>query len=212
MSDLTLHSTPFSTYGRTCRMALHWKGVDYELDPVPPQTPEQLERHPWGKVPSMTHKTPRGDIALYETLAICGYVDTAFDGPALAPAAPLERARMEQWNSVFMHYAYRPLANIVLQRVLVPARGGTPDEELIAASMPEATKSMGALDGALGNGGYFAGGGLSLADFMVLPMIDYLPGIAEGDALMAGAPNIARWYNVMSGLACVMETAPPAGD
>jgi glutathione S-transferase len=151
MATLTLHSTPLSTYGRTCRMALAEKGVDYELDPVMPQVPEQVERQPWGSVPAMTH----GDVRMYETLAICNYVEAAFDGPALQPADPLARARCYQWSSVFIQYLYRPGIDIVLQRLVVPSQGGEPDEGLIAESIPKTEKALGALDGALAGGRLF---------------------------------------------------------
>lgn len=209
MSKLTLHSTPFSTYGRTCRMALHWKGVDYTLDPAAPQSPEQQERHPWGKVPAMTHTTTNGDVKLYETLAICAYIDRAFDGRDLLPANATERGIAEQWISVFQQYTYTPVVGIIVQRIFVPARGGTPDEAVVKENMVTSAKALGVLDAALADGGYFGGGGLSLADFLVLPLVDYLPRIPEGEALLADIPNIRRWQGVMHGLSCARDTAPP---
>ena len=84
MATLIIHGIPLSTYVRTCRMACMEKGVPYELDPVMPQSPEQLAMQPWGSVPAMTH----GDVRMYESLAICNYIDSAFDGPPLQPADP----------------------------------------------------------------------------------------------------------------------------
>ena len=145
MATLILHGSPLSTYVRTCRMACSEKGVPYELDPVAPQSPEQIEKQPWGSVPAMTH----GDVRMYESLAICNYIDHAFDGPPLQPADPLANARCWQWTSVFIQYLYRPAIDIVLQRLVVPAQGGEPDEALVESSVPKTDKALGALDGAL---------------------------------------------------------------
>ena len=133
MATLVIHGTPLSTYVRTCRMACMEKGVPYELDPLAPQSPEQKAMQPWGSVPAMTH----GDVRMYESLAICNYIDHAFDGPPLQPADPLANARCWQWTSVFIQYLYRPAIDIVLQRLVVPAQGGEPDEALVASSVPK---------------------------------------------------------------------------
>lgn len=206
MATLILHSTPLSTYGRTCRMAMAEKGVAYELDPVMPQAPEQLERQPWGSVPAISH----GDVRMYEALAICNYVDAAFDGPPLQPSEPLARARSYQWTSVFVQYLYRPAIDIVLQRMFVPAQGGAPDEALVAESVPKAQKALGVLDGALDGHKYFAGDDVSLSDYFVLPVVDYLRVTPEGETLLAATPNLTRWMAVMDGRDSTAATAPPS--
>ena len=77
-----LHGPGYSTYVRTARLAFEEKGVDYDLDHfdfMDGFPDEHLARHPFGRVPTLTH----GDFALYETVAICRYVDEGFDGPPL---------------------------------------------------------------------------------------------------------------------------------
>ena len=193
MSKITLHGFPASTYLRTCRMAAIEKGIGHEIDPTTPQSPEQLAMHPWGKLPAMTH----GDLKLYETLAISRYIDEAFEGPALQPADVAERAKMNQWISVFSDYTYRPTVDIVLQRLIVPSRGGTPDEAFIAECVPKAEKALGVLDQALADSSYFVGDTLTLADLYVIPLINYLPMTPEGKDLLAKTGNLARWQQSM---------------
>ena len=207
MATLILHSTPLSTYGRTCRMALVEKGVAHELDPVAPQAPEQKARHPWGSVPAMTH----GDVRLYEALAICAYVDGAFDGPSLEPAAAPARARGRQWTSVFIQYLYRPAIDIVLQRLVVPAQGGEADEALVADSVPKTEKALGVLDGALVDQANFAGAAPSLADYFVLPVLHYLKMTAEGETLLAATPNLTRWHAAIDRRDSATRTVPQFG-
>ena len=207
MAKPTLHSTPLSTYGRTCRMALVEKGVAYDLDPVAPQAPEQKARHPWGSVPALTHGAAR----LYESLAICAYVDGAFDGPPLEPEEPLARARGRQWISVFIQYFYRPAIDIVLQRLVVPAQGGEADEALVTDSLPRAEKALRVLDGALAGQAHFAGAAPSLADWLVLPLLHYLKMVPEGEKMLAAAPALVRWQAALDERESARETVPQFG-
>ena len=207
MAKPTLHSTPLSTYGRTCRMALVEKGVAYDLDPVVPQAPEQKARHPWGSVPALTHGAAR----LYESLAICAYVDGAFDGPPLEPEEPLARARGRQWISVFIQYFYRPAIDIVLQRLVVPAQGGEADEALVADSLPRAEKALRVLDGALAGQAHFASAAPSLADWFVLPLLHYLKMVPEGEKMLAAAPALVRWQAALDERESARETVPQFG-
>ena len=206
MSALIIHATPLSTYGRTCALALIEKGVPYELDPAQPQSPEQLERQPWGAVPAMTH----GDIRLYETLAITSYIDTNFDGPALQPADPLQRARMNQWISVFIQYLYRPGVDIVLQRLVVPAFGGSANEDLIVESIAKAEKALAALDGAFANQEYFAGATPTLADYFAFPLVAFMEMTPEGKTLLDATKNLGPWSALMAERESAKKTLPPA--
>ena len=189
MTDITVYGIPLSTYVRTVRMALVEKGVGYDLEAVGPHTPEIDALHPWGKVPVFRH----GDLEFFETQAICRYIDEMFDGPALQPSYPGGRARMQQWISAYCDNAYRSLGcDLVIQRLAVPKMGGTPDEERIAAAVPEARKCLGIFDEALAGHEFLAGGSLTLADLFLAPMVFYLPMTPEGEALLPEFSNINR--------------------
>ena len=207
MATLIVHGIPLSTYVRTCRMACLEKDVPYELDPLAPQSDEQKAMQPWGSVPAMTH----GDVRMYESLAICNYIDNAFDGPPLAPADPLANARCWQWTSVFIQYLYRPAIDIVLQRLIVPAQGGDPDEALVASSVPKSDKALIALDGALEGQAHFAGDDASIADYMVLPVLHYLKMTPEGADLLAPRANVARWHAAIDQRESAVATLPDFG-
>ena len=190
MPELILHGGPRSNYVRACRITLAEKGVAYTHDPVMPQTPDQLARHPWGKIPALTH----GDVALYEALAITRYIDETFDGPALQPADTAGRARMNQWISNYNAYMDTPFVrHIVIQRLLRDPS----DEVLIADAVPVAEKCLGVLDDALADAPYLAGESMSLADFFVLPALDYLAKTPEGTALLENTGNVTAWMDRM---------------
>ena len=190
MPDLILHGAPRSNLVRTALITLAEKGVDFTHDPARPQTPEQLARHPWGKLPALTH----GDVVLYETLAVTRYIDEAFDGPALQPADPAGRARMSQWISVYSSYFDPPvMRQVVIQRLLRDPS----DEAMIAAGIPESERSLGVIDDALGRAPYFVGDDLTLADCFYVPVVDYLSMTPEGEAMLAKTGNVTAWLDRM---------------
>ncbi len=162
MATVTLHGPGFSTYTRSARLALEEKGVDYELDEInfiaDGMPAEQIARHPFGKVPALTHD----GFVVYEVCAIGRYVDEAFDGPALQPADPQGRARMTQICSVLDSYTYGPaISNVVIQRLVVPIMGGTPDEAVIEAAVPEVGTAMEVLNGILCERNHLVGDAVS---------------------------------------------------
>ena len=194
MSEVMLFGAPASTYVRTCRLALEEKGVAYAIEEAMPNSEPQLERHPFGKIPAFRH----GGLNLFESLAICRYVDETFDGPPLQPADPAGRAVMSQWISAYLDYLYRALVvEIVIQRVVVPMRGGSTDEARVAAGAEVADGYCAILDGRLAESPYLAGDRASLADFFLTPAISYLLGLPEG-ALVERRDNLAAWHRRMA--------------
>ena len=137
MTDPILYGPGYSTYVRSSRLALEEKGVHYqfeEFDFFQGMPAEQLERHPFGKVPAFQHD----DFQLYETTAILRYVDEAFPGPSLQPETPRQRARMTQILSIIDGYGYGPMiGDIVIQRVVMPMMGNESDEAAISAALPK---------------------------------------------------------------------------
>ena len=94
MSKPTLYGPAYSTYTRSVRLAMEEKGVDYDLVEVDflqgPMPAEQIERHPFAKVPALAHD----GFKLYEVSAIGRYVDEVFDGPSLQPDDEIGRAHV----------------------------------------------------------------------------------------------------------------------
>jgi glutathione S-transferase len=199
MTDIKDHSVPGSPYGRAVLIALEEKQAAYRVVPVAPKTlrsPEHLARHPFGRIPVLEH----GDFRLYETQAILRYLDRALPGLTLTPPEPRCAARMDQLLNVNDWYLFQGAGNVIgFQRVVAPKLLGlTPDEAAVAAAMPKAHIVFDALAHELGDGAYFGGDSLSLADIMFAPQLDFFAGTPEWPALTAKNPNLVSWMDRMS--------------
>ena len=93
----------------------------------------------------------------------------------------------------------------------MPLTGGTPDEDVIAEAVPQATTSVEALGTLLDGNEFLAGDSLSLADLHVAPIYDYFSQTPEGEKALAGTPNLRRWWDAISQRASVQKTKPALG-
>ena len=213
MAKPIVYGPAYSTYTRTARLALEEKGVDYDLVEVDllagaTKTPEHLARHPFAKVPAFEHD----GFALYETDAIARYINDVFPGPDLVPADSRSRARMAQAMSIIGGYAYPCMVTqIFIQRAVMPMMGKPADEGAIAAALPQAETCVKALEQLIDGNLYLAGDRLSLADLLLIPVYDYISRTPEGQKLLAGAPNLQRWWDSVRSRPTVEKTRPRLG-
>jgi glutathione S-transferase len=198
-SIIKLYGLERSVYTRIVRLVLEEKSVPYTLEAVEIFGAEgvphsHLARHPFGRIPVLSHDR----LSLYETSAITRYIDEAFDGPSLQPEEVTRRARMNQIISVLDAYAYRPMVwGVFVQRVRIPLQGGVTNEAEVTQSLIEAAKCLRVLDALHGQAQYLTGNTLSLADLHALPMIRYLTLASDGLALLNQHENLRRWFNAM---------------
>lgn len=191
---VTVLGDPRSSFCRTVRMALAEKGVAYTLQPVPPQTPEILAHNPFGRIPVFLD----GPISLYETRAILGYIEEAFEGPSLQAHGVTARARDEQWVSVIACHAYDAMVRrYVLQYVFPKGPGGQPDRGVIEAALPDIDRHLAALEQAYGEGLYLGGSRAAMADLYLAPIVACLGMFAEGAALLEKYPAVRRGHGAM---------------
>ena len=200
MSDPILFGAAYSVYVRIARLALAEKGVAYRLVEVdifaeggPPA--DYAARQPFGRIPAFEHDGFR----LYESGAITRYVDEAFPGPALQPAEPKARARVNQTVSILDSYAYRTLVwDIYVERMRAAENGRVTDEARIAAALPRAETCLAALESLMGTGPWLAGAQMTLADLHAAPIFAYGMMAPEGRALVARHGAIREWWEMMA--------------
>lgn len=205
---VTLFGLQRSVYTRIARLALAEKQVPHALceveifgpDGVPPA---HLARHPFGRIPAFDHD----GFMLYETGAITRYADEAFDGPALQPREPAQRARMNQIIGLLDAYAYRPLVwGVFVQRVRLPLQGQASDDDEVRRSLAVADTVLGELERWPGDGEHLCGATLTLADLHAYPMLRCFSLAAEGDAALQRHPRLLAWLARMQSRPSVMVT------
>jgi glutathione S-transferase len=212
MAKPILYGPGYSTYTRSARLAMEEKGVDYDLvevDFIAGGMPdEHLARHPFAKVPAFEHD----GLMLYETASILRYVDEAFDGPSLQPSDAAGRARMTQIISIIDSYTYpRTVGDLVIQRLVQPMLGGTADESIIEAAIPEVDKSMREFERMLGDQEYLAGSAISLADLHLAPIFAYFVDTPESKAILEGKPSLSAWWKRIASRDSMSKTQPKLG-
>ena len=199
MSDIKLLGLSISVYTRIARLALEEKGIDYLLEEVdifadggPPA--KYLALNPFGTIPCLLH----GDLALYETSAINHYVDEISPTTSLQPAAPVERARMNQIIGMLDSYCYRAMIwDVYVQRIVIPAGGGQADKAAISRALPGLRNVLSQLDQWRGEGGFLVGQSLSLADLHLYPMLSYFAETPEGTGMLDLFPRLEQWMRLM---------------
>ncbi len=191
----TVYGASYSVYVRAVRLALEEKGVAYRLEAVdifaedgPPAGYDG--RHPFLRIPAFEHDGFR----LYEAGAITRYVDAAFAGPALMPAAPRQRARVDQIIAILDSYAYRTW----VWDIYVERTKPEPDEAKIAGALARAETCLAAIEGLMEGDAFFLGDAPSLADLHAAPMFALFQSTPEGARLLADHPRWRNWWALMS--------------
>jgi len=208
-SSVRLLGLGHSIYTRIARLALEEKGVSYELEEADPFGPdgvpaEHLKRHPFGRIPVLVH----ADFLLYETSAICRYIDEVFPGPQLQPASGAHRARMTQVISLLDSYAYRPMVwDVFVQHRRLIVKGTKPDEAAFDSALRQAETALRAIVEIKESSRYLVGSQLTLADLHAFPMLRYFALVPEGRALIARYPTLAEWLADMAQRQSVAATS-----
>ncbi len=204
-ANLALSGDPRSTYTWSVRIALAEKGLGYEMVQRAPHSPEQVQLHPFGRIPALRD----GDFILFETSAIVRYLDECFPEPTLIPASVRERARAEQWVSAASSYLYDAMIRrYVLQYLFPRGTDGQADLAVISAASADIVRYLAILDDAYGEQSTIAGETFSIADLVLAPIIDYLALAPGGQELLAGAPNVRRALNSARSRPSFQETHP----
>jgi glutathione S-transferase len=209
MSDIVVHGVPGSPFMRAVQMGLEEKRVPYRVQAMGPRESKgeaYLKKHPFGRVPLFEH----GDFTLYETQAILRYIDAEFPEPPLQPSDHRLAARMNQIIGINDWYFFpKAAAIVVFQRIVGPALlGMATDEAAIEAAMPMARTCIAELDQLLGMQLFLAGNGVSIADLILGPQVDFLAQTPEGKSLLAET-GLRRWLDRMNERPSMRATLRP---
>ncbi|AHI04716.1 maleylacetoacetate isomerase / glutathione S-transferase [Bdellovibrio bacteriovorus W] len=123
MKSLLLYNYFRSSTSYRARIALHWKGLEFEYKPInllksEQRSEEYLNLNPLGGVPTLVHE---GRV-IPESFAIIEYLDEVFPQNKLLPQDPYLRARVRQFCEV-INSSMHPMGNLKVLKHLETAHG-----------------------------------------------------------------------------------------
>ena len=192
MTGLTLVSHHLCPYVQRAAIALMEKGVAFDRVTIDlADKPDWFKAvSPLGKVPLLRVARPgRSEAVLFESAAICEYIEETQAGPALHPSDPVERAEHRAW----IEFGSSTLADIY-------AIETTPDATVFEAKRQALTQKFARLEAVLGGGPYFAGNRFSLVDAAFGPVFRYFDvfdGIADL-GILSGKPKVVAWRHALA--------------
>lgn len=185
-----------SNFVRSVQLCCEEKGVAYTLgDVVGGEKREyqgswHLALNPFAKVPVLLH----GERHLCETASICRYLDAAFDGPALQPEDPWQRAQVDQWSAVLTLYVDQAIVRRYLKELLFPqGEDGSIRMDRVQEAEPEVARMLTLLEAQLGEREFLVGERFTIADALAVPMLDYLSKLPRAAPLVADAPLLSAY-------------------
>ena len=92
--------------------------------------------------------------------------------------------------------------------MVIPSRGGTPDEDMIADAVPHARHCLSAVAAALESSPYLAGAAPSTADYVLTPIANYMGAVPEGATMMEGLSALGDWLGRKQSRPSFLATAP----
>jgi glutathione S-transferase len=207
MAKLEIIGAPQSNYVWAVRIAATEKGVPYEHVAVRMGDEMVTSIHPLSKVPVLRHENLR----LFESRAIAGYIDDAFDGPDLFPKDPKARAEVEQWVSI-VNTAVDPVCiRMYALEAVAPSFLGRPSN---VEKMQEAVEKMpallDALEGGITEAGFLGSDAFTYADANVTPILHYLSMTPEGERMLEERPKLEAYLERMRARPSFAATAPPS--
>lgn len=167
---LILHELPPSPNNVKVRIALGYKGIEYERLPVAMDDPSARERLVEATGQPLTPVLQDGDRFLFDSHAIIRYLDANFPGPRLFFP---DRERMREAEG--LEHRFRTelgeVAGIVFGEFFKVMQGGAADPEAIARANRLWNERTGPIEERLGRGDYLMGDEMSFVDAVGAPYV-----------------------------------------
>lgn len=198
-SHLTLVSHPLCPFVQRAAIVLLEKGVGFERVDIDLSARPGwfLALSPTGKVPVLRVRQADGtDAVLFESVAICEYLDETHGGAAMYPDDAIARARHRAWIE------FATQTQTAGWQFLHAADTATADDRRTALR-----ERLRTLEAALGTGPYFAGAGFGMVDAVVAPFLRYFDIVdpAVSCAVFDGLPRLSAWR-------AALAARPSVGD
>jgi glutathione S-transferase len=156
--------------------------------------PGFLAKQPFGQMPVLEDE----GFTVYESRAICRYLDEKLGGNRLVPADLRARAMVEQWISIESSNFTPHAMTILYAAMLGPMMRGVPvDQAKVDEGRAKLEPTLDIMAKQLEKTPFIAGTEFSLADVCFMPYVEYLYACKQGD-LFESRPAIAKWWKGVS--------------
>ena len=192
MTQLTLVSHHLCPYVQRAAIALAEKSVPFErvLVDLAAKPAWFAAISPLGKVPLLQVRQPDGSSsALFESAAICEYIEETQPGPRLHPDDPIARAQHRGW----MECGTAILTDIWGLET-------TPHDEMFRTKQAALATKFARVETTLSDGPYFAGERFNLVDAVFGPIFRYFDvfDTITDLGLFTTTPKIRRWRSALA--------------
>ncbi|KAK0649716.1 glutathione S-transferase domain-containing protein [Cercophora newfieldiana] len=202
MPAFTLYGARGSTNTDRVRLTLAEGGfTDYELVVLnlgkgDQKSPDNMKRHPWGKIPNVTF--PDG-FTLYESRAICKYLVRKYNFPLLPAASDIEgTALFDQAESVETNYFAEPVGKIGFEKFAKKFMGLPPNEAVVTEALKGVEAFFDIAEGLLQQREYMAGNEFSLVDIYYIPLVQRLFACGYTDVIFSRKAVTAWWQRCVN--------------
>jgi glutathione S-transferase len=154
------------------------------------QSPENLKRHPWGKIPSVTF--PDG-FTLYESRAICQYIATKYSFPLLPKEDAESTALFNQAQLEEILYFADPAGKIGFEKFAKKFMNLPADEAVVQSALKQLDAFFDVAERQLQSREYMAGKEFTLVDINYIPLIQRLFACGYGD-VVTSRKAVAAWW------------------
>ena len=191
---MKLYGHPMSTCTRKVLTTLAEKGQEAEFVTVDlftggNKSPDYTCIQPFGQVPAIDDD----GFVLYESRAICRYLDAKLEGASLTPSTLQGKAKMEQWLSIETSNFTPHAMKIIYQMFFGPMRGAEPNMAVVEEGRKALNNTLDIMDKHLATSTFMVGDQFTIADISFLPYIEYLFACNEGGPITNHA-NVAAWW------------------
>ncbi|XP_035688450.1 glutathione S-transferase A-like [Branchiostoma floridae] len=186
-SEVSLYWASGSVPSMSVLIALEEKGIPYnskEVSFADLKSEEILKLNPRGQVPILSH----GELLITESLAICLYVEKAFESTSLIPNDVIQQA------AVLQHMLQAQTIGVESTSICC-VREEEGSENVGAADNQKLAKEIDNWEAYLTQGSYITGGDFTMADVVFFPVLAYL--VWEGTNLDGKYPKLATYYNMV---------------
>jgi len=189
-TPVTIYGPAFSSYVRSVMLCCEEANMPYQLE----ISAKNDSPHPFGKVPVLNDD----GFVVFESAAICRYLDRRSGTTILSPGDVRQLGWMDQWISVANCY-FNPvfMRSFVLELVFPKGENGQINEGNVSAALPEVDRYLQIANTALQTQPYFSGQQPGIADYLIMPMIDYLYRSSRIDAMLENVTRLAEYYAEM---------------